>query len=901
MKASSESIHHSDCEARLIVEHMPGFAWSADQDGKLRYLNQRFLEYTGKRIEDFDRVAGVASFGRTEVLHPDDIADTLKAASHSVATGDPYVFEHRVRRFDGTYRWFRVSALRILDPMSQEIGWYGVDIDIDDQKRTDEALRQSEQSLNRLIETLPAMVWRATPDGEPDYINPRLANYTGRGLDGVGRGPEDLGRTLDDLVKLKVQNAMVHQDDLEAAARAWGRAHETGAFDLTARLRGADASYRWFQARAEPMRDAAGRIVYWYGVAVDIDDRKRVEEALQKSEQELRGIVDAIPQTIVVLDADGRGLYANRPLLDYTGLTMEQLLTPDSRGNPVLFHPDDWARLQDERRQALSRSMPFEIEWRVRRKDGQYRWFLVRYHPLRDEQGRILRWYAGGTDIDDRKRAEEALRHSEQELRVLIETLPAMVWRTTGDGEPDYINQRFADYLGRSLAELAQQRWQDVVHPEDAETAARAWSLARDTATPVDTTCRFRKADGAYRWFHVHAEPLRDCDGRVVRWYGVNVDVDDRKRAEEALRKSERELRLLIETIPAAVWRATPDGESDYFNQRMARDIGMSQTDLLNLTVRRDLTNPDDLGMVAQEWARARETETAFDSTHKVRAADGSYRWVNARAEPMRDEAGRIIHWYGVMFDIDDHKRAEEALRTTQAKLSRASEIAMVSEMAASIAHEISQPLGALVANGHAIQRWLSAEPPNLERARLTAERLIRDGSAAAEVVNRIRALFKRTDLTRTPLDLNEVIREVNRLMTDEASTKGVRIEIDLADDMPPIWADRMQMQQVIVNLVRNGVEAMESEQSDPRVLSIRSTRDGINSVLIEIRDQGSGLEDVERVFEPFFTTKETGMGMGLAISRWIVEAHQGRVWATSNTPRGAVFSFTLPISSSTS
>jgi len=522
------------------------------------------------------------------------------------------------------------------------------------------------------------------------------------------------------------------------------------------------------------MRDAAGRIVHWYGVAVDIDDRKRVEEALRKSEQELRGIVDAIPQTIVVLDADGRGLYANRPLLDYTGLTMEQLLTPDSRGKPVLFHPDDWARLHDERQRGLARAAPFEIEWRVRRKDGQYRWFLVRYHPLRDEQARIFRWYAGGTDIDDRKRAEEALRHSEQELRVLIETLPAMVWRTTGDGEPDYINQRFADYLGRSLAELAQQRWQDVVHPEDAETAARAWSLARETATPVDTTCRFRKADGAYRWFHVHAEPLRDCDGRVVRWYGVNVD-------------------------------------------------------------------------------------------------------------------------------IDDQKRIEEALRTTQAKLARASKIATVSELAASIAHEISQPLGALVANGHAIQRWLSAEPPNLDRARLTADRLIRDGNAAAEVVNRIRALFKRTDLTRTLLDLNEVIREVNRLMADEVAARSVRIEPDLAEDLPPIWADRMQMQQVIVNLVRNGVEAMESEQSDPRILSIRSARDGTNSVLIEIRDQGSGLEDVERVFEPFFTTKETGMGMGLAIARWIVEAHQGRVWATNNTPRGAVFSFTLPISSSAS
>ena len=553
-----------------------------------------------------------------------------------------------MRRFDGTYRWFRVSAVRIRDLHSQEIGWYGVDIDIDDQKRTDDALRHSEQRLNRLIETLPAMVWRATPDGEPDYINSRLANYTGRGLDGIGRGPEDLGRTLDDLVKLKVQNAMVHQDDLDAAAQAWGRAHETGALDLTARLRGADGSYRWFQARAEPMRDEAGRIVHWYGVAVDIDDRKRAEDALRKSEQELRSIVDALPQTIVVLGPDGTGLYANRPLLDYTGLTMEQLLTPDSRGNPVLFHPDDWARLQDERRQGLARSMPFEIEWRVRRKDGQYRWFLVQYHPLRDEQGRIFRWYAGGTDIDDRK-------------------------------------------------------------------------------------------------------------------------------------------------------------------------------------------------------------------------------------------------------------RAEEALRATQAKLSRASKIATVSELAASIAHEISQPLAALVANGHAIQRWLSAEPPNLERAGRTAERVIRDGNAAAEVVNRIRALFKRTDLTRTPLDLNEVIREVNRLMADEVAARSVGIETDLADDVPPILADRVQMQQVIVNLVRNGVEAMESEESHPKMLKIRSRRDGTNSVLIEIRDQGSGLEDVERVFEPFFTTKKTGMGMGLAISRWIVEAHQGRLWATSNTPRGAVFSFTLPIASSAS
>lgn len=767
---TDDSPDQQDREARRIVENLPGFAWSADQDGTLRYVSPQFLEYTGKRAEDFHPQEGGASFARRDVLHPEDVDHTLAAVAHAVATGDPYGVEHRVCRHDGTYRWFRASAVRVRDAKSEEMHWYGVDIDIDDQKRTDEALRHSEQSLNRLIETLPAMIWRATPDGEPDYINPRLANYTGRGLDGVGRGPEDLGRTLDDLVQLKARNAMVHQDDLEAAAGAWARAHETGALDLTVRLRGADGAYRWFQARAEPMRDEAGRIVHWYGVAVDIDDRKRAEDALRKSEQELRGIVDALPQPIVVLRPDGTGLYVNRPLIDYTGLTMEQLMTPDTRGNPVLYPPEDWPRLREERQQGLASSLPFEIEARVRRKDGQFRWFLVRYHPLRDEQGRILRWYASGTDIDDRKRAEEALRKSEQELRVLAETLPAMVWRTTADGEPDYINQRFADYLGRptpaDLAALAQAKWRDIVHPDDVATATRE---CRETETPIDTICRFRRADGEYRWFHVHTEPVRDGDGRVVRWYGVHVD-------------------------------------------------------------------------------------------------------------------------------IDDLKKAEEALRATQAQLSRASALATVSGVAASIAHEISQPLAAMVANGHACQRWLAADPPNLERARLAAERIVRDGTSAAEVVTRIRALFKRSDLTRTLVNLNLVIGEVSRLMTDELAGRNVTIETDLATDLPPIWADPVQMQQVIANLSRNGVDAMASEESQPQVLSIRSRRDGTDRVLIEVRDHGSGLEDVEKVFEPFFTTKQEGMGMGLAICRWIVEAHEGRLWAARNTPRGAVFSFTLPI-----
>jgi hypothetical protein len=345
------------------------------------------------------------------------------------------------------------------------------------------------------------------------------------------------------------------------------------------------------------------------------------------------------------------------------------------------------------------------------------------------------------------------------------------------------------------------------------------------------------------------------------------------------------------------VWSATPEGEPNYQNQRAMRYSGVSLAEF-KLEWQDKFIHPDDAGMVTRAWIRARKAESPFDVVSRHRGMDGSYRWFHTLAEPLRDEAGHILQWFGVDVDVDDRRTTEEALRTTQAKLSRASEIAMVAELAASIAHEISQPLAAVVTNAHASHRWMSADPPNLDRAKLTAERIIRDGTAAAEVVSRIRALFKRSDSKRALLDINEVIGEVVRLVADEASSRSVGIVTDLEVGLPPMLADRVQVQQVIANLARNGLDAMNVVDGPAKVLSIRSRRDGPDTLLIDISDEGTGFEDVERVFEPFFTTKENGMGMGLAIARWIVEAHQGRLWATRNTLRGATFSFSLPIAS---
>lgn len=493
------------------------------------------------------------------------------------------------------------------------------------------------------------------------------------------------------------------------------------------------------------------------------------------------------------------------------------------------------------------------------------------------------------------------------DFREVVDGIPGHVLVTTADGEVEFLNHQVLDYFGKTLEQLPHWTMRDVVHPEDLPRVIAACQRALATGDPYDTEFRGRRADGVYRWLHRRGLPARDAGGRIAHWYLLETDIHDqkravvfdlneRKKAEEALRKSEQELRLLIETVPAMVLRTTPDGTVDYINQRFADYLGTSVADLTDHRCRA-IVHPDDLETAAREWDRALQTGILLAAQYRLRRADGVYRWFQIHAEPLRDVDGHVVHWYGVHVDIDDSKRTEDALRATRAKLSRATQVATVAELAASIAHEINQPLAALVANAHACQRWLSADPPNLERAQVTVERIIRDGRDAGEVVSRIRALFKRTALTRTLLDLNEVVAEASRLMSDELNSKNVTIATDLDANLPATWVDRVQMQQVIVNLVRNGIEAMESGESHPRRLSIRSRRDGSDSVLIEIRDNGGGLEDVDGIFEPFFSTKRHGMGMGLAICRSIVEAHQGQLWATSNRPGGgATFSIRLPI-----
>jgi len=584
---------------------------------------------------------------------------------------------------------------------------------------------------------------------------------------------------------------------------------------------------------------------------------------------------------------DGYVNFFNRVWLDYMGLTAEQALDWQWKD---IFHPDDVGTVSSYWQTLLVSEQPGEIEARLRRFDGQYRWFLFRVKPVRDRFGRVIKWYGINTDIEDRKRAEDALRASERSFRLIVDTIPALVCTMTPAGAVEMVNQQVLDYFGKSGEEMRNWSSTGAVHRDDVENVIAKWLYSTEKGFPYDIEHRVRRADGVYRWFHVRGLPLRDLNGNIIRWYVLLADVDDRKRAEQALREKEAHLRGVLETIPALVSQSASDGRLEYVNERALEYFG-ENLERAGFGV----IHPDDREDHLQRWLSCLESGQPFENTYRLRRADGAYRWFYVRVEAVRDQEGRVANWYTVSLDINDRRELEDALRSTYRRLSAALQIATIAELSASIAHEINQPLASVVANGHACLTWLSSDPPNLSRARVTAERIIRDGNAASETVERIRALFKQAPPAMALADINEIIVEVLNLIVDEARASGISVEKDFASDLPMIVVDRVQIQQTLINLARNAIEAMEGITDRPKILSFTSRREG-GDLLIQVRDSGRGMANSTSIFDPFFTTKPNGMGMGLSICRSTVEAHGGRLWANANEGAGTTFSFTLPI-----
>ena len=628
----------------------------------------------------------------------------------------------------------------------------------------------------------------------------------------------------------------------------------------------------------------------------EVAERQRAEaearELASGLEAKVRQLVEANIVGIVMFTLDGVITEANDAFLhmlryDRDDLTSGRIRWPD-------LTPPEWRSLDESAVADLKTSgifQPFEKEYF--RKDGARVPVLLGGTLVEGNRGEGVAFIL---DLTKPKQVEKALREKEESFRLIVDGIAGLVAIMTPSGEVQAANRQVLDYFGLPLERLKHWATCDVVHPADLAGVTSAWTRAIETGSPYDVDHRLRRADGIYRWFHARGLPLLDGDGSVIRWYVLLTDIDDRRRAEEALRRSEGFLAegQHLSRTGSFSWRVATNEIT--WSEQLYRIYEFE----VGVTVTRELirtrVHPDDLTLFEKMVEQAPNAGNNLEWHYRLLMPDRSIKYLHAIAHSTRNQDGQLEYIAAVQ-DVTAQRRAELARDKARSELAQAARMLTIGTMAASIAHEINQPLSGIVTNAGTCQRMLSATPPNIDGAFETARRTIRDANRASDVITRLRALFNREETASELMDLNEATLEVIGLSLSGLQRNEVVVWAELADDLPPVTGDRIQLQQVILNLLRNAAEAMSTIEDRPRNLLVRTERHEADQVQLSVKDSGIGFAPhaADKMFEAFYTTKTDGMGIGLSISRSIIEAHRGRLWATPNDGPGSTFWFAIP------
>ena len=564
------------------------------------------------------------------------------------------------------------------------------------------------------------------------------------------------------------------------------------------------------------------------------------------------------------------------------------------------IHPEDRDKMRASFEKSLREKVDSSDEYRIVLPDGTVKHVHTIRHPVLNGAGDVVKLVGTSVDITERKQAEEALREGETRFRTFVDhAADALFIYDFEQGTIVDVNRQACESLGYTRQELI-------------GTTALAFHLESDRAqmesiaeraaageTVIDTHWHRRK-DGTLFPVEVHTSQY---------WYGgrrfllkVARDITDRKRAEEALRRSEAYLaegQRLSHTGSFAWSPATR--QSIYWSEEMFRIFGLNpQEGVPSAETFWQRIHPEDLDRTRELLLKAADGNMEYEHDHRILLPDGTVKHIHAIGHPVLEEKGQVAKYVGTAVDVTDRKRAEEErerLRQLEADLAHINRVSMMGELAASIAHEVNQPLSGVVVNANACLRWLAGDSPNLEEAREAVRRIVRDGKRAGDVIARIRALATKTATAKERLDLNEAVREVVAFAGDQLRKNRVAVRTELAADLLPVSGDRVQLQQVVLNLVMNAIEAMSSVEERPRELIVRTQNDDAGQVRVTVQDSGMGLDpqSMERIFDAFYTTKRGGMGMGLAISRSIIQNHGGKLWAVANEGPGLSVQFTIP------
>jgi PAS domain S-box-containing protein len=1030
---AGEAIYPDDKQLFDIIEAIPVMAWTTLPDGSNVFSNKRWADYTGLSARD------TAGSGWQAAVHPEDVEQYLLKWRSSLATGEPFEDEARFRgAADGEYRWFLGRAVPLRDGQGNILRWYGILTDIEDRKRA-EALLAGEKrilemvakgcSLSRIVDSLCRLVEEHTrdaltsvlliEDGRMKHVGkPKLPRAYVEAVDGTAIGPTVGSCGTAAYFARQVIVSDIASDPLWADYRDLALAHSlraawsTPIMSSEGKVIGTFAMY-YREPRSPSPRDQeiVEQITHLAGVAIQ---RTRLYGDLAEREAKIRRLVEANIIGILFWEGEGQILEANDAFLRLVGYDRNDLIAGRLHRNKLM--PPEWRDRTAHAWAAVKSGTIQQYEKEYFRKDGSRVPVLIGAATFEASGNEGVAFVL---DLSERKRAEDALRESEERFRTLVQFSFDVYWES--DAQHRFIRQEFAESVTDAPApgsEIGKTRWEVPYLEPDEE----AWRKHRET---MDAHMPFRDfelarptPDGGKRYVSVSGLPVFDKTGRFIGYRGVGRHITERKWAEEELRASEARFRTFVDHATDAFMLHRDDGTILDVNRQTCESLGYSRNELIGMTpivfdpdanaafvqnikervdsgeivtfesrnrrkdgtvfpvevrvrefwqdgqrlgisLARDITerkraeealreseeqwravfennptmylmvdvtgnivsvNPfgakqlgyrgDELiGRRLQELfyeadREAAQRNTAICLEHPGRAMswelrkirkDGEVLWVRETARAMSFNKRPVV--LIACEDITEGKRAAETLREVQMELAHANRVATMGQLTASIAHEVKQPIAATVTNAQAALRFLDPRTVDLEEVRQILNDIVKDGNRAGEVISRIRGLTKKEPQRRDRLEINGAICEVIELTRGEAVKNSVSVRAELADSLPLVQGDKVQLQQVILNLIVNAIEAMSDMGKEARELLISSGTIESGGVLVTVRDSGPGLAPatLDRLFDAFYTTKPSGLGMGLSICRSIVEAHGGNLWASANDPQGAVFQFTVP------
>ncbi|UPL48679.1 PAS domain-containing sensor histidine kinase [Hymenobacter sublimis] len=825
-----------------------------------------------------------------ERLHPDDLPaiDATVAAVRAGQQVSP-VITYRLRRADGSWAEVVDRYHIIRDEMGQPVRLLGATQDVTQARATERALHQSLEQFQLLADLIPQLVWSLDAEGQKLYTNRRWDEYTG------------LKQFTD-----ADWAALVHPDDRPQAAARWNEAKHAGTYyQCDYRLRDQTGQYRWFLAQARPVLDEAGQVTRWFGTCTDIEDQKQAQQLLEKKDQQLQLILGKVPALLATLLGPQHVVsFINQRFNDLVG-GQARVGQTAQQAAPVLANQGLFELLDEvyasgqplvEQERAVLLPAPSPGPDRTR-------YFDFTAQPLLNAAGAAQGILIFAVEVTERVRTRLSLEALNQELsrqdellRVMTESLPQITSITRPDGSVEYLSPQWFEYTGQTIDDLP-DCWTLALHPDDTETARQAFQQAVAESTAFSVEVRLRRHDGQYRWHLSHSVPSFDDAGQLQHFYGACADVQDQRLLAEELRRSEQQFRFLAESVPAIVWTATPDGAIDYLNSRWTYYTGIS--------VEQSLRE----GWANLLWAEERETvfsefshciQTGTDLDMESRLLDvrtGQYRWYLHRAQPLRDEHGQIIRWFGTTADIDDYKRIQQRLEDKNAELTRTNQD--LDSFVYAVSHDLKQPIHNMAGIFQELIRTAFFRDPDAVKLIAMFEKSLHQIDGTIHNLSELVRIQKlRHEQPAELVDLAQLTEEVLLSINDQVTSSRAIIHTDFAA-VPALFFVQPHLQSVLYNLLSNALK-YAAPRRRPHIQLRTALVEG--RPVLEVQDNGLGL-DLQRfggeLFQLFrrFHDHVEGAGLGLYLVNRVVQNAGGYLTVDSTVGEGTTFRVVLPAS----